>query len=70
MKIFTIAVILSVCEESNLKSRDKLLALQPFKLDSSHQLRMTEMVSFKFTTIYGSKFLNLMALEGTLIIGR
>ena len=24
---------------------------------------MTEMVSFKFTTIYGSKFLNLMALE-------
>ena len=29
MKIFTIAVILSGCEESNLKSRDKLLALQP-----------------------------------------
>ena len=63
MKIFTIAVILSVCKESNLKSRDKLLALQPFKLDSSLTLRMTAMVSFKFTTIYGSKFLNLMALE-------
>jgi len=65
MKIFTIAVIPSVCEESNLKSLDKLLALQLFKLDSSHPLRMTEMVSFKFTTSYGSKFLNLMVLEDT-----
>jgi len=42
---FTIAVILNKCEESNLKSRDKLLALQPFKLDSSHPLRMTAMVN-------------------------
>jgi len=58
MKIFTIAVIPSVCEESNLKSRDKLLALQPFKLDSSHPLRMTAMMSFKF---------NLMALGGGVI---
>jgi len=65
MKIFTIAIILSGCEESNFKSLDKLLALQPFKLDSSQTLGMTAMVSFKFTTIYGSKFLNLMALRVT-----
>jgi len=42
-KAYNRAVILNECEESNLKSRNKLLALQPFKLDSSHLLRMTAM---------------------------
>jgi len=44
-------------EESNLNYLDKHLALQSFKLDSSLTLGMTAIVSFKFTTIYESKFL-------------
>ncbi len=39
----TIAVILNECEGSNSKSRNIFLVSQPFKLDSSHSLRMTEM---------------------------
>ncbi len=63
MKIFTIFVILSRCEESSLNGCEvKSLFLQ-FELDSSHPLRMTAIASLKFIVFYGVKTLNLMTIE-------
>ena len=50
-------------EESKLNYLDKYLALQPFKVDSSHPLIMTAIAQFYTIPFYGYITLNLMVLE-------
>ena len=63
MKIFTIVVILSRCEESSLNGCKAKGLYWLFELDSSHSLRMTAIASLKFIVFYGVKTLNLMTIE-------